>query len=74
MSGSVSISNSQSTLTDENDERTLPLTDPQEPENVERQKSVLEQQGYTMGHQVGTGCYAKVKVSSFKRFQYFLLY
>lgn len=69
MSGSVSITNSQasSTSTDEIDERTLPLTDLPEIETVERQKSVLEQQGYTVGHQVGTGCYAKVKVSSLKK-------
>lgn len=36
-----------------------------ETENTVNRKSFLDEQGFTLGHQVGSGCYAKVKVSFF---------
>lgn len=72
MSGPIVNTNSQTSSTDAADERTLPLGESENAENTEnpnKRASILEDQGYTLGHQVGSGCYAKVKVSFFNNLQ-----
>lgn len=60
MSGPIININSQTSA----NERTV--EEPENTENPNQTLSILEGHGYTLGHQVGSGCYSKVKVSTLK--------